>query len=479
LDTSLRGTELPKRVTSNRLGGRLTGGPSDATVVTAAIRRPTVAADNSGTAGTLSFVYSSMAKSSSPPSPRSGLPKWLKVSTITLLVVANLVALAVVWAVQTGNSLFAGADTEEAVVEFLDPSTGGQLTFLVVGSDTRAGLDDLTNFGSAGGARGDVVMLVRVDSSGEAQMLSIPRDLRVEIPGHGTAKINAAYAFGGPSLMVETIKSNLDVNINHYVEVDFVGFQEIIDEVGGIQLSFPYQARDVKSGLDIAAGDQVLSGGEALAFARSRSYQELQNGSWVSVEANDIGRTRRQQEVLKALVSRLKSPSSVAEAGDVASAMSRHMTIDASLADASPAALLWDFRSIITGAVDGATLPTFTENIGGTSFQIAQQPEADVMLANFKSGRPFAEEPLEIRVLNGNGTAGAAGEMSARLESLGFVVVGIGNADSSDYQETTVIVPQGSDDGETVTSTLGFGVVEFGDVDNGHDAVVIVGADAS
>jgi len=418
-----------------------------------------------------------MAKTSSP-SPRSGLPKWLKITTISLLVVANLVALAVVWAIQTGNSLFAGANTNDEVVQFLDPSSGGQLTFLVVGSDTRAGLDDLDNFGRAGGARGDVVMLVRVDSSGSAQMLSIPRDLRVEIPGHGTNKINAAYAFGGPSLMVETIKTNLNVNVNHYVEIDFVGFQAIVDEVGGIEVSFPNPARDAKSGLDVPAGDQTLNGEQALAFARSRSYEEQQNGSWVSVDANDIGRTQRQQAVIKALVSRLKSPSSVAEAGDVASALSEHMTIDASLADSSPASLLWDFRSIITGSIDGATLPTYTENIGGSSFQIAQQPEADAMLANFMSGRPFADQPLQVRVLNGNGTAGAAGEMRDQLESLGFQVSDIGNADSNSYEQTTVMVPEGSDDGDTITAALGFGVVEFGVVDNAYDAVVIVGADA-
>jgi len=419
-----------------------------------------------------------MAKSSSPPVPRSGLPKWLKITTIALLVVANLVALAVVWAIQTGNSLFSDAATDEDVVQFLDPSTGGELMFLVVGSDSRARLDDLNNFGQAGGARGDVVMLVRVDSSGSAQMLSIPRDLRVEIPGHGTNKINAAYAFGGPSLMVETIKTNLNVSVNHYVEIDFVGFQAIIDEVGGIEVSFPYPARDAKSGLDVPAGDQILNGEQALAFARSRRYEEQQNGSWVSVEANDIGRTQRQQTVMKALVSRLKSPSSIAEAGDVASAMSRNMTIDASLADASPASLLWDFRGVITGSIEGATLPTYSENIGGSSFQIAQQPEADAMLANFRSGKAFDDQPLQVRVLNGNGSAGAAGEMSDRLESLGFQVADIGNADSNSFQQTTVVVPEGSDDGETITAALGFGVVEFGVVDNGYDAVVIVGADA-
>ena len=419
-----------------------------------------------------------MAKSSSPPAPRSGLPKWLKITTIALLVVANLVALAVVWAIQTGNSLFSDAATDEDVVQFLDPSTGGELMFMVVGSDSRARLDDLDNFGQAGGARGDVVMLVRVDSSGSAQMLSIPRDLRVEIPGHGTNKINAAYAFGGPSLMVETIKTNLNVSVNHYVEIDFVGFQAIIDEVGGIEVSFPYPARDAKSGLDVPAGDQILNGEQALAFARSRRYEEQQNGSWVSVDANDIGRTQRQQTVMKALVSRLKSPSSIAEAGDVASAMSRNMTIDASLADASPASLLWDFRGVITGSIEGATLPTYSENIGGSSFQIAQQPEADAMLANFRSGKAFDDQPLQVRVLNGNGSAGAAGEMSERLESLGFQVADVGNADSNSFQQTTVVVPEGSDDGETITAALGFGVVEFGVVDNGYDAVVIVGADA-
>jgi LCP family protein required for cell wall assembly len=418
-----------------------------------------------------------MATSPSP-SPRSGLPKWLKITTISLLVVANLVALALVWAIQTGNSLFGGANTNDEVVPFLDSSAGGELTFAIVGSDSRAGLDDLDNFGQAGGARGDVVMLVRVDSSGSAQMLSIPRDLRVEIPGHGTNKINAAYAFGGPPLMVETIKTNLNVSVNHYVEVDFVGFQAIIDEVGGIEISFPNPARDAKSGLDVLAGEQILNGEQALAFARSRSYEEQQNGSWVSVDANDIGRTQRQQAVMKALVSRLKSPSSVAEAGDIASAMSDHMTIDANLADSSPASLLWNFRSIITGSIDSATLPTYSENIGGSSFQITQQPEADAMLANFRSGRPFTDQPIQIRVLNGNGTAGAAGEMSEQLEALGFRVTDIGNADSNSYQQTTVVVPEGSDDGERITSALGFGVVEFGVVDNGYDAVVIVGADA-
>jgi len=400
--------------------------------------------------------------------------------TVTLLVVANIAVLGFIWVVQTGNSLLGGADTDDEVTRVLDPLSGDARTFVIVGSDSRAGLDDLTNFGSAGGERGDVVILVRLDPrTGDAQMLSVPRDLRVEIPGRGTDKINAAYAYGGPSLLVETLKANLDVEINNYVEVGFVGFQAMIDELGGIEMSFPYQARDAKSGLDVPAGQQTLDGEQALAYARSRSYQELQNGSWVSVEANDIGRTQRQQEVIRAIVSRLKRPSSITEAGDIASSMSQHMTIDSALAGESVATMVWDFKGILAGSIDGATLPTYTESINGVSFQIAQQPEADAMLANFKSGRELAEQPIRVRVLNGNGVAGAAGDMSLRLESLGFSVAGVGNAERNDYGQTVVVVPEGSDDGSTITAALGFGEVEFGSVDNGYDAVVIVGSDFS
>lgn len=417
----------------------------------------------------------------SPPSPpRSGLPRWFKITTITVLVLANIAVLGFIWAVNTGNNLLSGANTDDEVVDALDPSLGEDRTFLVVGSDSREGLDDLTNFGRAGGERSDVVMLVRVDpDTGSARMLSIPRDLRVEIPGHGTNKINAAFAFGGPTLLVETLKRSLDVEVNHYVEIDFVGFQALIDEVGGIEMSFPYPARDAKSGLNVDAGTHTLDGAEALAYARSRSYQELRNGSWVSVEANDIGRTQRQQEVIRAMVSSLKRPGSIAEAGDIASSMSRHMTIDSALAGESVASMLWNFKGIVAGSIEGMTLPTYTENIGGASYQIAQQPEADEMLAEFRGGNAVADRPLRLEVLNGNGSAGAAGEMADELESLGFQVASVGNAGSSSYEQTTVIVPEGSDDGEAIVSALGFGVVTSGSVDNGYDAVVIVGSDAS
>lgn len=414
------------------------------------------------------------------PTARRGLPKWLKVTTIALLVVANVAVLVFIWAIQTGNNLLDVADTNDEVTGALDPTSGDDRTFLVVGSDSRAGLEDLNNFGSVGGARGDVVMLIRLDpATSSARMLSIPRDLLVDIPGQGRNRINAAYAIGGPSLMVETVQANLGVEVNHYVEIDFVGFQAMVEEVGGIEIAFPYPARDSKSGLDVDAGTQLLDGEQALAYARSRHYQELQDGSWVSVDASDIGRTQRQQDVIRALISSLKRPSSVAEAGEITTAMGQHMTIDSALAEASVASLLWDFKGILAGSIEGETLPTYGDTVDGRSVQIASEPDASNMLANFKAGNSFADQPLRVEVLNGNGVAGAAGDMSQRLESLGFAVESIGNAEASTYDETTVIVPEGSPDGAVITSALGFGVVEHGIVDNGYDAVVIVGSDAS
>jgi len=408
------------------------------------------------------------------------MPRWLKITIISVLVVGNLAVLAVLWVIRTGSDALATADTDSEVSGVLDAASGDTLTFLLVGSDSREGLDDLTNFGAVGGARGDVIMLVKLDAStSDAQILSIPRDLWVEIPGNGNNRINAAYAFGGPSLLVETIKRNLDITVNHYVEIDFVGFIDMIDELGGVEISFPNAARDLKSGLNVAAGTERIDGQTALAYARSRSYQELQGGSWVSVDANDIGRTARQREVIAAIVSELKSPTSIGEAGDVANAMARHTTIDSQLANTSVANLFWDFKGILTGDIEGTTLPVNITTIEGRSVVVRQEPEATEVLASFRAGQEISEQTIRIQVLNGNGVSGAAAEMAQTLEAEGFLVADIGDAERKDYDQTTVLAPAGTVHGDSIVEALGFGVVRAGAADNDYDVIVIVGADAN
>ncbi|HEU5111926.1 MAG TPA: LCP family protein [Acidimicrobiia bacterium] len=421
--------------------------------------------------------------SSSPRhlAPRRGLPKWLKITILGLSLATMLGPLAVFWALNTGENVLALAESDEEVVRELTAAIGDTLTFLVVGSDSRERLGDLAFFGPAGGERGDVIMLVHLDqTTGVARILSIPRDLWVDIPGNGEGKINAAYSYGGPSLMVQTIRENLGIEVNHYVEVDFVGFIEMVDELGGIEMTFPYPARDAKSGLSVDAGTQILDGEQALAFARSRRYQEYQNDTWVSVDASDLGRTERQQEVVRAILTELKTPASIAEAGEIAGSMAEHMTIDAALATSSVASLAWDFRGLVTGSIDGQTLPVYADTVNGASVVMAAEPEASAMIDGFLSGVETIESaPLRIQVLNGNGIAGAASAMSERLAESGFEIAGVGNAEARDYATTTIVVPDGSTAGDRIIGQIGFGVVQIGTVDNGYDAVVIVGADAS
>lgn len=420
-----------------------------------------------------------MSTASPPALERRGPPKWLKVVVIIALVGANLAVLAALWGIRIGQGFLATVGADPDVARVLDSGVGDDITVLIVGSDSRAGLDNLTNFGSIGGQRSDVIMLAKFTADADnVQILSIPRDLYVDIPGFGDNRINAAYASGGSALLVETIKSNLDVEVNHSVEIGFAGFADLIDEIGGIRITFPHAARDAKSGLDVPAGSQTLDGDMALAYARSRNYQEYQNGIWVSVTAGDIGRTERQRRVVGAMISKLRSPASIAEAGRLARSAAEHVTIDSSLAESSLARLAWNFRGVLTGSVDGAALPATAASIDGRSVLLLDQPRAAEVLAKFRSGMPFNQTPIRVEVLNGNGVTGSASQMSEMLERRGIAVLSFGNADRTDFETTTVFVPKGSAVGDEIVDAIGFGVVRVGNVENGYDAVVIVGADA-
>ena len=428
-----------------------------------------------------------MPRRSSPSHPsRRGPRRWFRRVVIGLLVVANLAVLAVLWTLRTADTTLRETATqvEEVVAELTPvPEKEEPVTFLVIGSDSREGLDDLQHFADVGGQRADVIMLVQVlPRSGKVQILSIPRDLYVDIEGRGRNRINAAYAYGGAPLMVKTVKQVVGVPIHHYVEVDFVGFQAIVDELGGVVVDFPFPARDVQSGLDVPAGRQVLDGQQALALARSRSYQELRDGTWVSVDASDIGRTRRQQQLVFAILSRLKRPSTITGVGNLVETFARYLTIDSTLADRGVLELAFQMRDLSPADIEAATLPVVGRTIDGRSVVVPREPAFSEVVEAFRNGTTLAvpvEGPTRLVVLNGNGVAGAAARWRDVLQQAGFEVVRIGDADSSDFAETLVIVRPGEiPRGESVVEALGFGTVSAGTVEASVDAVVIVGEDA-
>ena len=181
------------------------------------------------------------------------------------------------------------------------PSDQPGHTYLMVGSDSRAGLSKeerkALSTGGAAGGRTDTIMLLHT-GSGPNLLLSIPRDSIVDIPGHPSGKINAAYAFGGPELLVQTIEQNTGVRIDDYVEIGMGGVAGIVDAVGGIEVCPKTNMKDKLAGLDIKKGCQEVDGATALAYARSRHTSGI----------GDIDRVRRQREVVSAVGSEVLSP---------------------------------------------------------------------------------------------------------------------------------------------------------------------------
>lgn len=439
-----------------------------------------------------------MARSSTHTSKHPRARKWIRRGLITLLVIANITVFGAIFTVRNLSQTVEDNITRDTdVVRALTPTTkqpsGGKATvrqppstFLILGSDSRADLnEDLQgNFGTtAGGARADVIMLMQVfPDEHRAQVLSLPRDLKVDIEGYGTNKINAAYAYGRSELMVRTVKEATGLPIHHYVEVDFSGFAAIVDQLGGITIDFPYPARDKGSGLAVDAGHQTLDGSSALAYARSRHYQELRNGSWVSVDSGDIGRTRRQQQIILAILTELKRPSSIADLSGLLQAFGKYVTVDATLSQKTLLDLAWAMRSIDASTIDTMTLPTYGKMIGGRSYQLPKEPDAARVLAAFAAGEPFEtgiEGPIRVQVLNGNGIAGAAARTAALLDSPAFKVADIGDADASNFATTVILARSDRHQlAEAVADALGFGSVSFGSVPSNIDVVVIVGSDA-
>ncbi|MFG3499472.1 LCP family protein [Streptomyces sp. NPDC047928] len=197
------------------------------------------------------------------------------------------------------------------------PQEGDCTTYLIVGSDSREGLTSedkqRLHTGSADGKRTDSMMILAACSSGNT-MISLPRDSDVEIPSFvgsesgktfpakgRRVKLNAAYAEDGPELLVRTVEHNTGLRIDHYAEIGFAGFANIVDALGGVELNIEKGFKDKKSGADFQAGKQTLDGEQALAFVRTR----------YAFAESDLARTKNQQKFLAALASQAATPGTV------------------------------------------------------------------------------------------------------------------------------------------------------------------------
>jgi LCP family protein required for cell wall assembly len=231
-----------------------------------------------------------------PPSrPRRRLRLgWVKL--VLLLWVVFLVAVPL-WA-------WARIDKVNAEPSAHRPGDQPGTTYLLVGSDSRKGLTRKQELsygtGRGQGRRTDTIMLLHT-GAGPNLLMSIPRDSWVEVPGHGVTKINAAFAYGGPRLLVRTIERDTGIRVDDYVEIGFAGFVDVVDAVGGVRICPKSAMKDKLANLDIKAGCQQVDGKVALGYARSRHTSAL----------GDIDRARHQREVVSAVGHKAVSPWSV------------------------------------------------------------------------------------------------------------------------------------------------------------------------
>lgn len=238
-----------------------------------------------------------------PPHPRRRRrPRIRRILGVLLLVLVVLVGGTAWWVDSSLNRIDALANSESS------PGNTKGTNWLLVGSDSREGLseEDGERYAagdlSEGGQRTDTIIVVHVPTfGGTPTMVSIPRDSYVEIPGYGQDKINAAFSYGGPQLLQQTIEQNTGMRIDHYMELGFAGFAGIVDAVGGVTLCPAEPIDDPMAGLNVQAGCQTMDGATALGYVRTR-YTSA-NG--------DLDRVERQREFLTAVIKKVGSLSTM------------------------------------------------------------------------------------------------------------------------------------------------------------------------
>ena len=365
-----------------------------------------------------------------------------------------------------------------------EPEPPSGMNVLVLGSDRRANEE-----GTYG--RSDTIILLHVDPDNDfLSLLSLPRDLRVSVDGHGKQKINAAYAYGGPALTILTVEQVTGVDINHYLEVDFQAFIDITDALDGVYVDVDrryYNDNPRWELIKLAPGYQLLGGSDALDYVR---FRHDRNG--------DFGRMERQQRFLGALREQAMDWQLPLKLPGLISALFNNVTTDLGANDILRLAY-WAVR--LGGEnIRQTTLVAPTEDIDGASYVVASSERIREAVTSFLSlpgseqaassttqateaeGSPATSttpapsgpdlKAIEVDVLNGSGRSGAAAEGGAWLVSLGAEVKTVGNADVTGRESTVVKGPAGDvDEAEAVAEALGDATFE---VDPAVERVTVV-----
>jgi LCP family protein required for cell wall assembly len=235
--------------------------------------------------------------------PRGGR-RWLRPKRV-LVILASLAVLAMLATV----ALYFSVSSKLTRINVLVPTafTSAGTNWLIAGSDSRGGLtaaqeNQLALGRDITGGRSDTIMLLHLPANGtRPTLVSIPRDSYVSIPGNGYNKINAAYAIGGPKLLIATVQQATRLPINHFMSIGFGGLVSVVNDVGGVRMCLKAPMKDPKAGLNLKAGCQTLNGDQALGFVRTRAFAE-----------GDLQREQDQRVLLKGILSKMTSAGTLA-----------------------------------------------------------------------------------------------------------------------------------------------------------------------
>jgi len=385
-----------------------------------------------------------------PPNPT--LRAWTQRYVIALGVVCVLTIGGVVGANVVIDSSLAGIDRVQLRTAALEGEAEAG-NYLLIGSDSRAFIDnaiDEEQFGDKeveAGQRSDTTMIVHVDPATEkALVVSIPRDMVVDVPGVGRTRINAAFAEAnsveaGAQKVIDTLRENFGLDIHHFVEVDFDSFRGVVDAIGSVNLYFPTPVRDEVTGLLVEEpGCIALDGEDSLAYVRSRSMEKLVDGEWVDASPRaDLDRIERQQEFVRRLgtVAFRKAVKNPLTAKNVADAVVPNLTMDDSFGRSQIFGLVNLFRSIDPSDPTQVEMVTFPNKpYGDNARLLPDQPAADELVARLNqlgtpdpSSEPDVEpKQVPVRVLNASGINGlASATLDALQRQFGFVAGEAGN----------------------------------------------------
>jgi LCP family protein required for cell wall assembly len=381
--------------------------------------------------------------------------------------------------------------TNTSLSQLINPPFGGRKFVRIL----SLGEDNTSKFRSTGRGLSDTIIVTAIDMDTKTvRAISIPRDTRVNIPGHGTQKINSAYAFGGPQAAKEAVQSIIGVSIDYVMRTDISNLKEIVDLVGGVGIDIEknmyYTDRRGHLSINLKKGYRHLDGEKALGYVRFR-HDATGDVGYIMEDGKKVatGRVIRQQKFLRALARQMLDKSNWFQLDDIVETIYGKRYVETDMSGRDLIALAQMAKDIPPDRMEMEVLPGEPQTIDGVSYWIPDMIRTTEVVQRILEPQSVSSTAhtdttgisAKVAVLNGSGTPGMARIVAEQLSRLGYTVTTTGNADRFDYDDSQVIVCNSSTDGSKIAQLIGCSDIRTVSApianSDGADITVIVGRD--